>query len=150
MNTRKYIQIEFADPSIRAIDHIQYIRDAAHSAGMNLFSRYDVQLDYPMPYGDRVIVEIRIPVEIADGFAVGNHLRGMSDYLLKRSPDIYKDKQVGKRLLNYVEVSDPNMSSEMTDFDSLDLMIAFAALLKKRDDLSLDKIRTIASVLNNS
>lgn len=53
----KRIQIEFTDPTIKAIDYIQDIRKAAENAGLNLFSRYDVQLQYPMPDGDRVFVE---------------------------------------------------------------------------------------------
>ena len=76
----KTIQLEFADPNVRAIDYIQDIRKAAESAGLNLFFRYDVQLQYPMPtVDDRVVVEIKIPEEIAETFAVGNHLRGFSN-----------------------------------------------------------------------
>lgn len=41
-------QIEFADPTIRAIDHIQDIRKAAESAGINLYSCHDVRLQYPI------------------------------------------------------------------------------------------------------
>ena len=89
MLVTKRIQIEFADPTIKAIDYIQDIRKAAENAGLNLFSRYDVQLQYPMPDGDRVVVEIKIPEEIVDTFAVGNHLRGISTYLLSKGSNRY-------------------------------------------------------------
>ena len=80
----KYIQIDFADSRIRTIDAIHDIRKAAESAGLNLYSRYDVQLQYPMPSGgDKVVVEVKIPEEIINTFSIGNHLRGISAYLLK-------------------------------------------------------------------
>ena len=50
-------------------------RKAAENAGLNLFSRYRVRLQYPMPTdNDGVVVDIVIPDEIAATFAVGNHL----------------------------------------------------------------------------
>ena len=104
----KYIQIDFADSRIKAIDAIHDIRKAAESAGLNLFSRYDVQLQYPMPSGgDKVVVEVKIPEEIINTFSIGNHLRGISAYLLKYCNGKYDQYQVGKRLLNYTEISEP-------------------------------------------
>lgn len=40
----KFIQIEFADSSIKAADCLRDIRDATESASLNLYSRYNVQL----------------------------------------------------------------------------------------------------------
>ena len=40
----KMVQIEFADPNMKAVDAIYDIRKAAENAGLNLYSRYDVQL----------------------------------------------------------------------------------------------------------
>ena len=58
----KKVQIEFANPQMKAIDAIQDIRNAAKYAGLNLFSRYDVRLQMPMAYeDDKVVVEILIP-----------------------------------------------------------------------------------------
>lgn len=64
MLVSKNIQIEFADSSMKAIDAIHDIREGVRSASLNLYSRYDVQIQTPMLYGeDKVVVEIKIPEE---------------------------------------------------------------------------------------
>lgn len=148
----KKIQLEFADPSIRAIDYIQDIRKAAENAGLNLFARYDVQLQYPMPtVDDRVVVEIYIPDEIADTFAVGNHLRGISNYLLSRYGDRYQKFLVGKRLLNYIEVSDTDQEPKgLAAVDRLEAIVAFAKLLERSDDEAMDQISRILLILKEA
>ena len=147
----KKIQIEFASTSIRAIDHIQDIRKAAENAGLNLYSRHDVQLQHPMPDGDRVIVEIRIPDEIAETFAFGNHLRGISNYLLSKCGDLYQPYLVGKRLLNYTEVSegfrDPSSPAMV---DRLEAIATFAKLLERSDEVALNHIRNILQILEEA
>lgn len=150
MRTKK-IQIEFANPSIRAIDHIQDIRKAAENAGLNLFSRYDVQLQYPMPDGDRVVVEIKIPDEIAETFAVGNHLRGISNYLLSRCGDRYQSYLVGKRLLSYTEVHEGRREpAGFAMVDRLEAVVAFAKLLERSDEEALDQISRILVILKET
>ena len=58
----KNIQIEFADSKIKAVDAIYDIREGVRSASLNLYSRYDVQIQTPMVYGDdKVVVEVKIP-----------------------------------------------------------------------------------------
>ena len=61
------VLIDFADSSIRAVDHINDIRDAVRSAGLNLNMRYDVVLQWPMrTEDDRVALEIRMPEELVE------------------------------------------------------------------------------------
>lgn len=148
----KKIQLEFADPSVRAIDYIQDIRKAAENAGLNLYSRYDVQLQYPMPTADdKVVVEIKIPDEIVDTFAVGNHLRGISKYLLNRCGDRYQKFLVGRRLLNYVEVSgDDRKSTGLAMVDRLEAIVSFTKLLERSDDEALDLIGRILVILKEA
>ncbi len=149
----KKIQLEFADPSVRAIDYIQDIRKAAENAGLNLYSRYDVQLQYPMPTADdKVVVEIKIPDEIVDTFAMGNHLRGISNYLLNRCGDRYQKFLVGKRLLNYVEVSDSdhNNPTGLAMVDRLEAIVSFTKLLERSDEEALDQISRILVILKES
>lgn len=81
----KNIQIEFADSEIKAVDAIADIRNGVKSASLNLFSRYGVQIQTPMVYGDdKVVVKVKIPEEIVSTFAIGPHLKGVSTYLLKQ------------------------------------------------------------------
>ena len=104
-----------------------------------------------MPDGDRVVVEIKIPDEIAETFAVGNHLRGISNFLLSRCGDRYQPYLVGKRLLNYTEVQ--ISSYEPAGFamvDRLEAVAAFAKLLERSDEEALDQISRILVILNEA
>lgn len=147
----KRIQIEFADPGIRAIDHIQDIRKAAENAGLNLYSRYNVQLQYPMPDGDRVVVEIKIPEEIAVTFKIGNHLRGISNFLLSTWNDRYHPYLVGKRLLNYNELDESDQKEiGLAAVDRLEAVAAFARLLERNDEEAMDMISRILVILKEA
>lgn len=145
----KIIQIEFASPKIRAIDAIQDIRKGATAAGLNLYSRYGVQLQYPMPVGeDKVVVEVKIPEERAESFAIGNHLRGISAYLIKYCGGRYDEYVVGKRLLNYVELSNTEMSCDSLSMSvRLEIIADLTRLLKKSDVESIEKINQIRTIL---
>ena len=151
MLVTKRIQIEFADPAIRAIDHIQDIRKAAENAGLNLYSRYNVQLQYPMPDGERVVVEIKIPEEIADTFAIGNHLRGISNYLLSKWNDRYHQYFIGKRLLNYNELDESDKGDPgFAAVDRLEAVASFAKLLERNDEEAMDAISRILIILKEA
>lgn len=148
----KRIQLEFADPRIHAIDHIQDIRKAAENAGINLFSRYNVRLQYPMlTEDDRVVVEIGIPDDIVETFAIGKHLRGISNYLLSQYDNRYKNFLVGKRLLNYVEMDElPQYSEKLPMVDRLEAIVAFSKLLERSDEEAIKQINRIMDILKES
>lgn len=147
----KRVQIEFADPAIKAIDYISDIRKAAENAGLNLFSRYNVQLQYPMPDRDRVIVEIKIPEEIADGFAIGNHLRGISNFLLSKWSDRYQKYLIGKRLLIYNVLDGSDLKENViAPVDRLEAVACFAKLLERNDEEAMEMICRILSILNET
>lgn len=152
MMITKRIMIEFADTSIRAIDYIQDIRKAAESAGLNLYSRYDVQLQYPMPTeNDRVVVDIKIPERAIDNFSIGNHLRGISMYLLSNYEERYRKHIVGKRLLNYIEVQEEQIrNSEISMYDRLEAIITLTKLLERSDPEAIDITERIMVILNEA
>ena len=78
----KNVQIEFANSSMKAIDAIHDIREGVRSASLNLYSRYDVQIQIPRLCGeDKVVVEIKIPEEIVEEIFDWTHLKGISNYL---------------------------------------------------------------------
>ncbi|MCI7721882.1 MAG: hypothetical protein MSS14_02920 [Mediterraneibacter faecis] len=149
MLVSKVIQIEFTDSSIQAADAIYDIRKAAESASLNLYSRYHVQLQYPMLVDDdKVVVELKIPKEIVDTFSVGNHLRGISTYLLKRCGGRYDKYLVGKRLLNYIEIPAPEMQTDkLPTVDRLEAIVSFAKLLERSDSEAMDYINRILIIL---
>lgn len=149
MLVSKVVRIEFANPRIRAIDALRDIRDATKFISLNLFSRYDVQLQTPMISDNNMVtLEIKIPEKIVDNFAIGNHLRGMSMYLLKKSNANYAQYLVGKRLLTYTEMPDINScESSFTAADRLEAIASFARLLQKADPDSMDRICRILTIL---
>jgi len=143
------IQIEFANPKMKAINAIQDIRKGVEAASLNLYSRHNVQLQYPMPYGDdKVVVEIKIPEDRVESFSIGNHLRGISAYMLKYCGGKYGEYVVGKRLLNYVELSGGEMNNDdLSMAVRLELIADFTRLLKRTDVESIEKIKQIRSIL---
>ncbi|MCD7717377.1 MAG: hypothetical protein LUI39_13215 [Lachnospiraceae bacterium] len=144
----KMVQIEFADPQIKAVDAIYDIRKAAENAGLNLYSRYDVQLQMPMAVDGKVIVEVKVPDKMADNFAVGNRLRGIASYLLKRCDGRYDQYVVGKRLLTYTEIPAPEVkTNELATVDRLEAIVDFTKLLERSDDEAMDQIGRILAIL---
>lgn len=145
----KTIQLEFANPNIRAIDHIQDIRRAAEYAGLNLFGRYDVQLQYPMPTDyNNVVVEIKIPDTMAESFSVGNRLRGISTYLLKHYRERYEPYLVGNRLLNYIDLQETvNKQAGLSNIARLEAIVSFTKLLERSDEKAMAQIERIIEIL---
>ena len=99
----KTICIEFADPRIRAVDHISDICEAAEYAHYNMLVRHKIRLHEPYVSKDRVYVKMDIPDNFGKKINPGNRLRGISSYLIKHKGDFYKKHKVGKRVLFYVE-----------------------------------------------
>lgn len=149
MLVSKMVQIEFANPRMKAINAIQDIRKGVEAASLNLYARYDVQLQWPMPFGDdKVVVEVKIPEEKAGSFALGNHLRGISAYLLKYCDGKYDEYVVGKRLLNYVELSETEMNTDSLSMAvRLEMIADLSRLLKRSDPEAIDKIGQIRTIL---
>lgn len=149
MLVSKNIQIEFADSSMKAIDAIHDIREGVRSASLNLYSRYDVQIQAPMRYGeDKVVVEIKIPEEIVNTFSIGPHLKGVANYLLKSCNGRYNQYFVGKRLLVYTEIATPDMSDRSFPMeDRLEAVAKFAKLLERSDEEAMDAISRILAIL---
>lgn len=148
----KNIQIEFANSSIKAMDAIHDIREGVRSASLNLYSRYNVQIQMPMLYGnDKVVVEIKIPEEIIERFSIGPHLKGVANYLLKNCNGRYDQYVVGKRLLVYTEVAAPNMSDNgLSMEDRLEAVAKFAKLLERSDEEAMETIEKILKILKNT
>lgn len=93
-------------------------------------------------------IEIKIPEEIVDTFSVGNHLRGISTYLLKKCDGRYDKHLVGKRLLNYTEIPTPEVRTDKIPMiDCLEAIIVFTKLLERSDAEALDYINRILIIL---
>mgnify|MGYP004486373005 CR=1 FL=1 len=138
MLVSKYIQIEFANSSIKAIDAVHDIRKGVEAAALNLYSRYDVQ--------------IRIPEDIVDNFSIGPHLKGVANYLLKSCNNKYDEYVVGKRLLVYTVIATPQRSEHhnLRMEKRLEAIEDFVRLLKRSDDNAINAINEIIEILKNT
>ena len=152
MLVSKHVQIEFADSSMKAIDALYDIREGVRSASLNLYSRYDVQIQTPMLYGDdKVVVEVKIPEDIVKTFSIGPHLKGVANYLLKNCNHRYDKYIVGKRLLVYTEVAAPGSSEKTFSIeDRLEAVVKFAKLLERSDEDALEAISRILVILKEA
>lgn len=150
------VLIDFADSSIRAVDHINDIRDAVRSAGLNLNMRYDVVLQWPMrTEDDRVALEIRMPEELVENFSYGRRLQGIAGYLLRYHGDKYKQHVVGNRLLTYTvldgaESERKRQPAGPSMVERLEAMAEFARLLERSDEDSLFHINRIQLILKEA
>lgn len=145
----KKVRLEFADSRIQAVDHIYDIQRAVEHTAVNLLGRHKIILKPPyITKTDRVIVEIRIPEEIEDGFSIGNHLRGISNYLINHG-SYYKKYRVGKRLLNYVDATYEMTEPYHYDFSmsKFEAVVSFTRLLERSDEKSLEKVNRIVNIL---
>ncbi len=103
MINKNYI-VEFAHPLLKATEHITDIRAALSYASINLKNRHGIELGHPLITDtNSVTVTISVPDKLADSFNAGNHLKGVSRYLLNSCAFPYRDYLVGTRLLNYSE-----------------------------------------------
>lgn len=103
---QKNYLIEFAHPTIKAVDHLDDIRMAIAHASSNLLSRYGIELGRPLvTENNSVTVTVGIPDEMVIDFNAGNRLRGISRYLLKSCSFPYQDYLIGTRLMTYTDWS---------------------------------------------
>lgn len=145
----KKVRIDFASPEIKAYDCIGDIRKATEHAGLNLYSRYGIQLQYPMPEDGEVTVEVRIPEELASDFKTGYRLRGISSYLLKHHHDKYSKYLVGNRLLVYTETEEGiQADNSLSEDTKVKAISKFAALLLREDPASKERAERIMDILN--
>ena len=151
MIVSKYVQIEFAGSSHRAVDAIIDIRKAAEHAAVNLYNKYEVRLQVPMVVNNcQVVMELQIPASKADTFSIGPHLKGISSYLLKYCDHKYNDALVGARLLDYTVIPAPESDENQYSMtDRLRAISDFARLLENADKKSLDKIGKIIEILKS-
>ena len=99
-----------------------------------------------MVYGDdKVVVEVKIPEEIVDTFAIGPHLKGVATYLLKQCNGRYDNYLVGKRLLSYTEIAASENKFRMED--RLEAVSKFAKLLERSDEEAMDAISKILMII---
>lgn len=149
----KKIQVEFANKVVKDSDHFKNVKEAVMHSSVNLRYRHKVEIkDISVNKMGLIILEIGMP-ENAEDFSFGNHLRGISAYLLRRNPEIYKELLVGKRLLNYnEEFYDPDDESSFEGFKdnsaaNFVLAYEFMKLLNSYDKKSIEKVSRIQEII---
>lgn len=120
--TIKKVLISFAKAGATFCGRKDHILEAIDFAGRNLYAKHGIHI-LDVNVGDiyDTVLTVSVPDDISDMFSVGNHLRGISQYLLKNYPE-YKDFLVGKRLLSYKVLPEKNIEKVVIDnSDSIDI-----------------------------
>ncbi len=146
----KTVQIEFANKNYRAIDCFADLKKAAEFISLNLYSRYGVQLQPLRVLNDyQVVMDIKIPEDKEPDFSIGNHLRGLSAYLLsEKCSTNYREAAVGKRLFDYYVLPDVDQNGTLTETDKLGLISDIVTLLRDNDTVSNEKIKKIMQIIH--
>lgn len=96
----KRINIYFADPEVSIKNHFSDVDKAIRHASHNLYSKHNIEILPSIELKDNHVT-FEMTGDIDSNFCFGRHLRGISNYLLKRCSYPYKDYRVGTRLLFY-------------------------------------------------
>lgn len=142
MATKK-IQITFANPSVSVFKHEYDIIEAVNYVNKHsiLSTEHKARLDYYNTTKDgRMIFDLNFPSNEEEYFSDDNlstRLHGIARYLCRVNPEYNKLKLSNETLLRVAPAS----------FDSIDLMVAFGELLKKKDDASVKCVERIADIL---
>lgn len=144
----KYVQMDFTDPTIRAVEAILDIEEAVKSASINLRHRYNIHLQLPRIYDNKVVMKIEIPEKIAETFSIGPHLKGIASYLLKKCDGRYYRYETYQRLLVYTEIAEPGSSNSVLPMVyKLEAIEQFAKLLQRSDEAAMDSINRVLTIL---
>ena len=127
------VYLEFANSNLRACDNLYALDQAVKNASINLKQRHDIDIELES-IGKYVWLWVRTNDDKQINY--GNHLRGISRYLLKSEwEDInYSDYLVGNRLLNYYPMS------KFSDY---------VELTKHKDNISILELSTQLHLLKN-
>ena len=145
----KKVQIDLASKKSTASANYAEIKEAIENASLGLFSKYSVQIVDVLAINGTIVMSMRIPDDIVETFNIGNHMRGVSAYLLKKYNDKFSNLVVGKRLLNYTVIaSPPEQENPISFLNKLSAISKFVELLKHDDAESEAKIYKIIAILN--
>lgn len=132
------VELSFENRNYKAGDYYDDFCDAIKFASYHLYARHGVSLSDPgITNGNHVAVIIDIPDHMYETFSIGNHLRGISAYLLKSTSnkDLYRKMLVGRRLLSYYVIDDSIVTKPVSEE------------IKLLRDIS-EKLERIESMLN--
>ena len=153
---KKIIRIDVAKPVFDPSDFhdtwdsFMDIREAIEFAACNLKQRYGVTIGPIECTGDcHFRMAIDIPDKMVSQFKIGNHLRGISDYLLKKSKhkDIYSRNKIGTRLLVFSEEIEEVRKPGFDDKRRLRLLRDISILACYYDSYNTEKLKRISEIL---
>ena len=102
-----YVALEFAKPNLKVIYHLDDIRSAVSNAQKNLLAKHDITIEDLFVSNNQAIICMSIPKDSVENFSIGNHLRGISHYLLHQCSFPYSEYLDGTRLLHFYKLDEP-------------------------------------------
>ena len=101
-----YVALEFAKPNLKVIYHLGDIQSAVYNVQKNLLAKYNITIGDLFVSNNQVIICMSIPKDSVEKFSVGNHLKGISRYLLHQCSFPYYEYLDGTRLLHYYKLNE--------------------------------------------
>lgn len=95
------IGVRFADPAIKVGHYKKELTEGLSHADLNLRTRHRTRIEVLFITDESIMLRLHIPDELYDGYNIGNHLRGVSRYLLENYSYEFKSHRVGTRLLQF-------------------------------------------------
>ena len=147
----RYVCIEFANPAIKAIDHIDDLDEAVKYAGEKLYNKHQIKLHELICTDDNeVVLPLDIPEDMAYVFCYGHYLRIITNYLLDVHDLKYKCMKTAKGLLTYVPYQiRPRSNNRISTTERFEAIASFSKLLQRNDDESLNRIKKIIDILRS-
>lgn len=125
----------------------EHFEKAVEKISINLLSRYKISVKMIECTPSGMTLEL---TNVNKGFRIGNHLRGLSSFLLKNYPE-YKEKRVGTSFLSFREISKPkSLDKDCDAIDCIEILDSILKLMKDNDVKSREKLRKIATFLKES
>jgi len=148
----KFIQIDFHNPNIRAIDCFQDIEEAIRYTRKNLKIRHNITLHEPSVTSENKVY-LKVDFPYSQDFSIRN-LRGIAAYLLKRYPKCYRKYVKNNRLFVFYdftpEIPGDDILKPLTSIERSNLVIEFIRLLDRVDEDSLRKAKCIKDILEEN
>lgn len=115
----KTVIIFFRDPKVLMAEHLDKINEAVDHAEHNLYARHNVKINGRGLYGNGYAIDLDISSD--SDFNIGQHLRGLSLYLLKKYSSIYSPMKYGTSLFTYQDANNVivNVSDMSHDISNL-------------------------------
>ena len=96
--------IDFANPNLKAVDHIEDFKMAIQNYTRNILLNQGIEISDPYVERSKMFVKLEIPTDIYDEFKACHKLKSISRFLLKMDNRDYSKYRFKNRLLDFLHL----------------------------------------------